>query len=246
MPAATQEPIALYFWPTPNGFKPAIFLEEAGLTYTVKPVNIGEGDQFKPDFLAISPNNKMPALVDPQGPDGAPISVFESGAILQYLARKTGQFGGATERERVEIEQWLHWQIGGLGPMAGQAHHFNAYAPMIETDPARLAYGQDRYTREVARLYGVLNTRLADRDYIAGAYSIADMAAWPWTRSAETRQRQDIEAFPHVKAWRARVEARPAVRRALALGETLTMDLASEGPDADRARAVLFGRPDRA
>lgn len=240
MTAAPQAPIDFYFWSTPNGFKPAIFLEETGLPYTVKPVNIGAGDQFKPEYLAISPNNKMPAIVDPNGPDGAPISVFESGAILQYLARKTGQFGGANERERVDVDQWLHWQIGGLGPMAGQAHHFNAYAPKIEPDPNRLAYGQDRYTREVTRLYGVLNTRLADRDYVAGAYSIADMAAWPWTRSAE-RQGQDMAAFPHVAAWSARMAARPAVQRALALGDTLKMDLAEDGPEAERARKILFG-----
>lgn len=241
MTATAHTPIELYFWATPNGYKPAIFLEEADLPYVVRPVNIGAGDQFKPEFLAISPNNKMPAIVDPEGPDGAPIAVFESGAILQYLARKTGAFYGATERERIEVDQWLHWQIGGLGPMGGQAHHFNAYAPMIEKDPNRLAYGQDRYTREMTRLYGVLDRRLADRDFIAGAYSIADMAAWPWTRTAETRQGQDIDAFPHVKAWRARMEARPAVQRALAQGERLKQDYAEDSAEAERARAVLFG-----
>src|SRR6186713_96898 len=153
MPASQTKPIDLYYWPTPNGWKITIMLEEAGLPYTVHPINIGKGDQFKPEFLAISPNNRMPAIVDPEGPDGKPISVFESGAILQYLARKTGQFYGEDERGRVEIEQWLMWQMGGLGPMAGQSNHFRVYAPQFLKDQRSVAYGANRYTNEVHRLY---------------------------------------------------------------------------------------------
>ncbi len=169
-------PIELYYWPTPNGWKVTIMLEELGVPYEVKYVNIGKGEQFEPAFLKISPNNRMPAIVDPEGPDGKPISVFESGAILQYLGRKFGRFYGADERGRVEVDQWLFWQMGGLGPMAGQAHHFRQYAP--ETVP----YGIERYTNEVNRLYGVMDRRLADRDYLAGNYSIADMACVGWVK----------------------------------------------------------------
>ena len=189
-----QKPIDLYFWSTSNGYKISIMLEECRLPYTVIPVNISKGDQFKPEFLAISPNNRIPAIVDPQGPGGKPISIFESGAILQYLGRKTGKLYPAAERARIEVEQWLFWQVGGLGPMAGQAHHFRQYA----TD--EMAYAIRRYTDECNRLYGVMNRRLADREFLAGKYSIADMACVGWTNLWE-RQGQDIEQFPHLKRW---------------------------------------------
>ncbi len=226
-----QPPIELFYWPTPNGWKITIMLEETGLPYDVKYVNIGKGEQFEPGFLAISPNNRMPAITDPQGPDGEPISIFESGAILLYLARKTGKFGGNTPREQAEIEQWLMWQMGGVGPMAGQAHHFLNYAP--EDVP----YGKKRYTDEVNRLYGVLNRRLADRDFVAGDYSIADMAIWPWAQGWE-RQAQDIADFPHMKAWLDRCWERPAVQTGKKIGEEKRMNLA----DDKDAQAVLFGQ----
>lgn len=229
-------PIDLHYWPTPNGWKVSIALHEMDLPYTLHPVNIGRGDQFKPGFLAISPNNRMPAIVDPEGPDGAPISVFESGAILQYLARKTGRFHGTTERERVAVEEWLFWQVGGVGPMAGQAHHFLKYAPAMEP-PNDLPYAKDRYRDEVNRLYGVLNRRLADRDYVAGAYSIADMAIWPWANGWQGQQ-QDIAAFPHMAAWLERVGARPAVQAGRALGAELRNDAAQDR----EAQKVLFGQ----
>ena len=202
--------IDLYFAPTPNGWKIPIALEEMGLAYNVIPVDIGKGDQFTDWFKAVSPNGKIPAIVDPDGPDGKPIPIFESGAILQYLARKTGKFYGTSERERIEIDQWLFWQIGGVGPMAGQAHHFLVYAPKMEP-PHDLPYAKDRYRTEVARLYKVLDTRLEGRDYIVGDYSIADMATWGWVSLWE-RQEQDMDAMPNVKAWLARIAARPAVQ----------------------------------
>lgn len=203
-----QKPIDFYFWTTPNGFKIRIMLEECGLAYRVRPVDIGKGDQFKPAYLKISPNNKMPAIVDPQGPGGRPISVFESGAILQYLGRKTGQFYPEEERARVEVEQWLFWQVGGLGPMAGQAHHFRVYAPK------KVAYGIERYTTEVTRLYGVLDKRLRGRSFIAGDYSIADMASYPWVLSWQ-KQGQVLDDFPRIKAWVGRMGAREGVVRGM-------------------------------
>src|SRR5688572_15501517 len=181
------KPIELYYWPTPNGYKVSIMLEECGLPYRVIPLNIARGDQFKPAFLAISPNNRMPAIVDPAGPGGRPISIFESGAILQYLGRKTGRFYPATERARVEVDQWLFWQMANLGPKAGECHHFRLYAP----DRENLQYAIDRFTNECNRLYGVMNRRLADRDFLAGSYSIADMACVGWA-SRWQRQGQDI------------------------------------------------------
>ncbi|TYO85199.1 glutathione S-transferase N-terminal domain-containing protein [Oceanicella actignis] len=229
-------PIELHYWPTPNGWKVSIALEEMGLPYETRLVNIGAGEQFRPEFLRISPNNRMPAIVDHEGPDGAPISVFESGAILLYLARKTGLFGGGNERARVEVEQWLMWQMGGLGPMAGQAHHFLVYAPAMDP-PQTLPYAQARYRDEVARLYGVLDRRLADRDYVAGDYSIADMAIWPWASLWE-RQGQDLERFPNMAAWLERVGARPAVRR----GRALAAELRGEIQNDPKAREALFGR----
>jgi GST-like protein len=232
MAAVTQDPIDLYYWPTPNGWKITIMLEECGLPYTVQAVNIGKGDQFKPDFLAISPNNKMPAIVDPNGPDGRPISVFESGAILQYLGRKTGRFYPSDERGRVEVEQWLFWQMGGFGPMLGQAHHFRIYAP------EQVPYAIERYTNETNRLYGVLNKRLADREFVAGDYSIADMAIVGWAKLWE-RQGQNIEEFPHVKRWLDTVLARPAVTRGLAVSAE---DRGSTDMNDPAVRAVLFGQ----
>lgn len=228
-----QKPIELHYWPTPNGHKITIMLEECGLPYTVKYVNIMRGDQFAPDFLAIAPNNRMPAIVDPDGPGGKPLSVFESGAILQYLGRKTGKFYPSDERERVEVDQWLFWQMGGLGPMAGQAHHFRNYAP------ERIAYATDRYINEVNRLYGVLNKRLERREYVAGAYSIADMASYPWVRPYKN-QGQDIAEFPHLAAWFQRMHDRPAVARAVKVGEEerAKWNLATD----KQAQSVLFGQ----
>ena len=227
------KPIELYYWPTPNGWKITIMLEETGYPYALRYVNIGKGDQFEPSFLAIAPNNRMPAIVDPDGSGGEPISVFESGAILQYLGRKTGMFYPADERARVEVEQWLFWQMGGLGPMAGQAHHFRNYAP------EKIAYGIERYTNEVNRLYGVMDRRLADREFLAGDYSIADMACVGWVKPYEN-QGQDINAFPNLKRWFETLLARPAVERGLLAGkeEREKFDLAS---DKD-AQAVLFGQ----
>jgi GST-like protein len=200
-------PLDLYYWPTPNGWKITIMLEECGLPYQVIPVNIGAGDQFKPEFLAISPNNRMPAIVDHEGPGGAPVSVFESGAILQYLGEKTGQFYPQEPRKKIAVNEWLFWQIGGLGPMAGQANHFRAYAP------EKIEYAINRYTNEVHRLYGVMNKRLEANAYLAGDdCTIADMAAFPWVRIWE-RQGQNIEEFPHLKRWVDELSARPAVQR---------------------------------
>ena len=232
-------PIDLYYWPTPNGHKISIALCEMDLPFNLKLVNIGAGEQFDPAFLRISPNNRIPAIVDPDGPDGQPISVFESGAILQYLARKTGKFYGATERERVEVDKWLMWQMGGVGPMAGQAHHFLRYAPSMEP-PNDLPYAKERYRREVGRLYGVLEKRLADRDFVAGPYSIADMAIWPWARGWETQQ-QDLAKFPNMAAWLDRIAARPAVQEAIELGKDARNDLTQDRA----AQKVLFGQSAR-
>ncbi|MCV6823858.1 MULTISPECIES: glutathione S-transferase N-terminal domain-containing protein [Halocynthiibacter] len=210
------QPIELYYWPTPNGWKISIALEEMELPYNLNLVNIGAGEQFEPDFLKIAPNNRMPAIIDPNGPDGAPISVFESGAILQYLARKTGKFGGSTERETVAVTEWLMWQMGGLGPMAGQAHHFLKYAPAMDP-PNDLPYAKDRYRNETGRLYGVLNKRLADNEFVAGDfYSIADMAIWGWASLWEGQQ-QTLDDKPHLARWLETVGNRPGVERGRAL-----------------------------
>jgi GST-like protein len=226
------KPIELYYWPTPNGWKASIMLEECRLPYTVVPVNISRGDQFKPAFLAISPNNRMPAIIDPRGPGARPISVFESGAILQYLGRKTGKFYPRDERGRVEVDQWLFWQMGNLGPKAGECSHFRRYAP----EP--VPYAIDRFTNEVNRLFGVMDRRLADRDFLARRYSIADMACVGWVRLWK-RMGQDIDAFPKVKRWLERVQARPAVDR----GIHIRVEEASNVDMQDPAvRAVLFGQ----
>jgi GST-like protein len=231
-PAKQTKPIELWYWPTPNGFKISIMLEECGLPYTMIPVNISRGEQFNPDFLGIAPNNRMPAIVDPQGPGGRPISIFESGAILQYLGRKTGKFYPADERARVEVDQWLFWQMGGLGPMAGQLNHFKHYAR--ETLP----YAIKRYEDEVNRLYGVMNLRLADRDFLAGRYSIADMACVGWANLWE-RQGQNIDDFPHLRRWLETIKARPAVERGMALGRDLRRGIDMKDP---KVQAVLFGQ----
>lgn len=232
-----NEPIQLYYWPTPNGWKVSIMLEELGVPYEVRYINIGAGDQFKPEFLAIAPNNRMPAIIDPEGP-GGPISVFESGAILQYLGRKFGKFYPSDERARVAVEEWLFWQVGGLGPMAGQAHHFRNYAP------EKIAYGIDRYTNEVNRLYGVMNKRLQENRYLGGAeYSIADMASVGWVKPYKD-QGQDLEEFPDLKRWFEEVMARPAVARGLDVGkaEREKLNLAANKD----AQSVLFGQRSRA
>ena len=231
--------IDLHYWPTPNGWKISIALEEMGLPYQVHYVNIGAGDQFKPEFLKIAPNNRMPAIVDPDGPDGKPIAMFESGAILQYLARKTGQFGGPSERDRIAVDQWLMWQMGGLGPMAGQAHHFLKYAPAMDP-PHDLPYAKDRYRNEVARLLGVLNKQLAENSHVAGDfYSIADMAIWPWAILWEGQQ-QTLDDKPHLARWLDTVGARAAVQKGKALGAEKRSDV-----QKDRgAQKVLFGKRD--
>jgi GST-like protein len=227
--------IDLYYWPTPNGHKITLFLEEAGLAYTVKPVDIGKGDQFQPDFLAFSPNNKMPAIIDHAPADGgAPIGVFESGAILLYLANKTGRFFGADVRQKVEVNQWLMWQMAGLGPMTGQYGHFTTYAP------EKIDYAIDRYTREVQRLLGVLDKRLAGRAFIAGdEYSIADMAAYPWI-NPYTKAPLDLGTYPELRRWHAAIAARPATERAYALTKQVNPDAGK--PLTEEQRKQLFGR----
>ncbi|HEY9102501.1 glutathione binding-like protein [Chitinimonas sp.] len=226
--------IDLHYWTTPNGHKITLFLEEAGLPYRIVPVNIGKGDQFQPDFLKLSPNNRIPAILDHEPADGgAAISLFESGAILLYLADKTGRFIPQDLRGRALTLQWLFWQMGGLGPMAGQNHHFTQYAP------EKLPYAIDRYVRETGRLYGVLNKQLSDgRDYICGAdYSVADMACYPWIVPHE-RQQQKLADFPHLANWFARIAARPATQRAYALADTI-----NTAPTVDAASSkLLFGQ----
>ena len=224
----------LYYWPTPNGHKLTLFLEEAGLPYTVHPVDIGAGDQFKPEFLAFSPNNKMPAIIDRAPADGgAPISVFESGAILQYLAAKTGRFLPADPRARIEASEWLFWQVAGLGPMTGQYGHFHVYAP------EDIAYAKDRYRREVLRLLGVLDRRLEGRAFVAGdEYSIADMAIHPWI-NPYTKAPLDLSGFAHLNRWHADVAARPAVQRAYALADRY----GAQREMTAEMRKNLFGTP---
>lgn len=224
----------LYYWPTPNGHKITIFLEEAGLAYRIIPVNIGRGEQFAPDFLAIAPNNRMPALVDPDV-DGEPIHLFESGAILQYLAEKTGRFLPADVRPRFTVLQWLYWQMAGLGPMAGQNHHFARYAP------EKIPYAIERYVRETGRLYGVLDRRLAESRFVGGLeYSIADMACYPWIVPYRDQQ-QDLEAFTHLKRWFTEIAARPAVVRAYEVGARIRPDKTLD----EEARRHLFGQDRR-
>jgi GSH-dependent disulfide-bond oxidoreductase len=227
-------PIALYYWPTPNGWKITIMLEECGLPYEIVPVNIGKGEQFTPGFLKIAPNNRMPAIVDPDGPGGRAISIFESGAILQYLGRKTGKFYPADERKRVAVDEWLFWQMAGLGPMAGQASHFRNYAPDNE-------YGVKRYTDEVHRLIGVMNKRLSAKKYLAGDYSIADMACVGWVYGL-SRIGNVLDEFPNVKTWLERLRARPAVSKGLAIGRELREQQANDPKAQELARKILFGQ----
>ncbi|WP_207477966.1 glutathione S-transferase N-terminal domain-containing protein [Arenibaculum pallidiluteum] len=223
--------IELHAWPTPNGYKISIALEELGLPYRAIPVDIGRGDQFKPDFLKLSPNNRMPAIVDPDGPGGAPISLFESGAILIYLAEKTGRLLPSDPQGRYQAIQWLMWQMGGFGPMLGQAHHFRLYAP------ERIPYAVDRYTNEAGRLYRVLDKRLGEAEFLAGEYSIADIAVFPWSRGAE-RQGVDLAELPNVRRWFEAIDARPAVRKGL----ELLKEHVRTGPLDDKARDVMFGK----
>jgi GST-like protein len=224
--------IDLHYWPTPNGWKISIALEELGLPYEVVPVNIGRGEQFKPEFLAISPNNRMPAIVDHAPADGGgPLSIFESGAILLYLADKTGRLCPVDLRGRTEVHEWLMWQMGGLGPMSGQANHFRNYAP------EKLQYGIDRYTNEVNRLYGVLDKRLAGREFICGAFSIADCASWPWILSHE-RIGQNLAEFPNLRRWYDSLKERPSVRRGIDVGK----ELRTPGTMDEAAKKVLFGQ----
>ncbi len=236
MTSPAQSPIALYYWPTPNGWKISIMLEELGAPYEVHYVDINKGEQFDADFLAIAPNNRMPAIIDPDGPGGKPVSVFESGAILMYLGRKFGRFYPLDdERARIETEEWLMWQMGNVGPMLGQNHHFRHYAP------EKLPYAITRYENEAHRLYGVLDKRLVGRDFVAGDYSIADMAIIGWMRSPD-RQAIDIDEFLNLKAWRERLLARPAVQRGIKLG----FEKRSNISDDERAKSILFGQRARA
>jgi len=237
------QPIELHMWPTPNGLKITIALREMGLPYVITPVNIMVGDQFKPEFQALSPNGRMPAIVDRDTEDGQPLSIFESGAILQHLGRKGGRFYPQGEHARADVEQWLFWQVGGLGPMAGQANHFRTYGPSFLRDQRMLAYPVNRYTNEVHRLWGVVDKRLADRDFLAGDYSIADMACWPWMR-APANHGIDPDEFPNAKAWSARIAARPPVIEAVKEGDAMRKPnaLVSSGAAATQARDVLFGQ----
>jgi len=227
--------IDLYYWTTPNGHKITLFLEEAGLEYSIHPINIGKGDQFAPGFLKISPNNRIPAIVDNNPNDhGDAISVFESGAILQYLAEKTGRFLSDNLRLKTQTLEWLNWQMGGLGPMAGQNHHFGQYAP------EKIEYAIMRYVKETARLYGVLDRRLENREFIVNDYSIADMACYPWVVPHE-RQQQDLNDFPNLKRWFDTIAARPATQRAYALVEQVNP---GQPPNNDEAKKILFGLDD--
>jgi GST-like protein len=224
--------IDLYYWPTPNGHKITMFLEETEIPYTIVPVNIGQGEQFNPEFLAISPNNRMPAIVDHTPLErGAPISVFESGAILLYLAEKNEKFLPNESRGRAEVLQWLFWQVGGLGPMLGQNHHFSRYAP------EKIPYAIERYVKETNRLYGVLNKRLADREFVAGPYSIADMACYPWIVPYEV-QGQKLADFPHLKCWFEAIKSRPATLRAYEKGAAIS----SNTTMTEEAKKILFGQ----
>lgn len=223
-------PIDVHYWPTPNGWKITIMLEELGVPYNIIPVNIGTGEQFKPGFLKISPNNRMPAIVDPEPlGGGAPLAIFESGAILEYLAEKYGKFMPKDTRGKYDVLQWLYWQMANLGPNSGQANHFRNYAA------DKITYGIDRYTNEVNRLYGVMNIQLADHEFLAGDYSIADMASWPWVILYE-RMGQDLNEFPHLKRWVDTMGARPTVIKGKAVGQEIRAEMSEE------AKKVLFGQ----
>jgi len=226
--------IDLYYWTTPNGHKMTMFLEESGLPYAIHAVNINKGEQFAPEFLKISPNNRIPAIVDhAPGDGGAPISIFESGAILLYLAEKIGRFIPSDQRGRVDCLQWLVWQVANLGPFAGQNHHFVHYAP------EKIPYAIDRYVRETGRLYAVLNKRLAEREFIVGDYSIADIASYPWV--LPERQSQNIDEFPHLKRWKEAIKARPATIRAYARAQEINPKPVQVADD-EAAKKILFGQ----
>ncbi len=227
--------IDLFYWPTPNGHKITIFLEETGLPYKIIPVDIGKGDQFKPDFLKISPNNRMPAIVD-HGAEAGPLSIFESGAILQYLAGKTGKFLPGGTREKYQVLEWLYWQMGGIGPMMGQANHFTRYAPQID-ESCDHSYGRERYQNETRRLFGVMDRQLAKFEFLAGEYSIADIASWPWARAYKNYD-FDLADWPNLKRWHQAMKARPAVRRAIDIG--LEINPPQEKLSAE-AKKNLFG-----
>ena len=223
--------IDVYTWPTPNGHKVHVMLEECGLPYKVHAIDIGRGAQFEPAFLKISPNNRIPAIVDPDGPDGKPLSLFESGAILIYLAEKTGKFLPKNPRGRYTTLQWLMWQVGGVGPMFGQTHHFRNYAP------EKIEYAINRYTNETGRLYRVMDKRLGEAKYLAGdEYSIADIATWPWSRSIKN-QGHDLDSFPNVKRWSEAIEARPAVQRGVKVLADIRRDISTD----EKAKEILFG-----
>ena len=230
---AGKKPIEVFFWPTPNGLKISIMLEECRTPYVIRPVVIRKGDQFKPEFEAISPNTRMPAIIDPYGPGGRPISVFESGAILQYLGRKTGKFY-PRGRAGVEVDAWLFWQVANVGPIFGQVNHFRNYSQ------SKVPYAIERFVNEAHRLYGVMDKRLSVRKYLAGRYSVADIATWPWARSFE-RRGIDIEEFPNVKDWLARIEKRPGVQRGAKVGENLRAPDYDLGKDLE-AQKILFGQ----
>jgi len=230
MPSQTK-PIQLYYWPTPNGWKISIMLEELDVPYNVNYVNVGRGDQFQPEFLAISPNNRIPAIIDPEGPDGGDLSVFESGAILLYLARKFERFYPTETRRRVAVEEWLMWQMAGLGPMSGQAGYFRNYAP--EPIPPAI----ERYTKEVARLYGVMDRRLEGRDYLADSYSIADMACIGWVSNHEAYE-QKLEDYPNLHRWYRTLRERPAVQKGLELGREMRNKLSED----TKAQQILFNQ----
>ncbi len=230
--------IEFYSWWTPNGWKIGIMLEECGLDYEVHPINIGVGDQFSDEFLKISPNNRIPAIIDREGPEGKPISVFESGAVLQYLGRKTGKFYPADERNRVKVDEWLMWQMGGFGPMLGQAHHFLLYAPNIEKGEGALEYGQNRYRNEAHRLYGILDDQLADNEFVAGdELSIADFAIWPWAVPHQL-QEIDLGEFPNVNRWFELLRARDAVQRGY---DALKKERDESKLDSAESAKILFG-----
>lgn len=228
--------IDLFYWTTPNGHKITIFLEEAGLPYKIHPVNIGKGEQFKPEFLAIAPNNRIPAIIDTEPLDNkGPLSIFESGAILWYLAEKTKKFVPSDARGKALVSEWLFWQMGGLGPMAGQNHHFNGYAP------EKIPYAMERYIKETGRLYGVLNKQLDGKDWVAGDYSIADMAIYPWIVPYE-KQSQNLNDFPHLKRWFETMKQRPAVLKAYELAQKINPET---GPMTEEAKKILFGQTSR-
>jgi GSH-dependent disulfide-bond oxidoreductase len=239
------DPILLYYWPTPNGRKISIALEEMQLPYEVVLINIRKGEQFRPDFLAISPNNRMPAIVDPHGPGGTPLSIFESGAILQYLGRKSGKLYPADERKRSAVDQWLFWQVANLGPASGQANHFRSYAKAMVSDARQLDYAVTRFTNETDRLWGVMERQFAVHAFLAGEdYSIADIAAWPWMNGAYGRG--ELTAFPRTAAWFEAIQARPAVQRGRSLREDLRASARAPSDGAAAAeRAVLFGQTSR-